>query len=222
MTKTELLTAENIAIRLFEAVENKNLIIAGKSESQLSLDVCNLASEKFGIENYWHKKIVRAGKNTVCGYADNPPDEIIKEHDIIILDFGPIINGYEADVGRTYITGNNKKKATIKAHVEKAWYETQGWYRSRTSLKASDLFHYAVDKATEYGYIFGGTIAGHIVGKFPHEQPLDPQSMELDVHPQNHNDMFLLDANGNKRHWILEMLFIDKKNEIGGYFEQLL
>ena len=47
MSKTGLLTAENIAIRLFEAVETKKSIIAGKSESQLSLDVCNLASEEF-------------------------------------------------------------------------------------------------------------------------------------------------------------------------------
>ena len=78
------------------------------------------------------------------------------------------------------------------------------------------------EKAKEYGYTFGGEIAGHIVGKFPHEQPLNPKSVELDIHPENDNDMFLLDANGNKRHWILELLFIDKENKIGGYFEQLL
>jgi hypothetical protein len=34
--------------------------------------------------------------------------------------------------------------------------------------------------------------------------------------------MFLHDANGNERHWILELQFVDKKNEIGAYFEQLL
>jgi hypothetical protein len=34
--------------------------------------------------------------------------------------------------------------------------------------------------------------------------------------------MFLPDANGDQRHWILELQFVDKKNGIGGYFEQLL
>lgn len=222
MTRTKLLNAETVAIELFEAVEKSNLIIAGKSESQLYLEVYKLASEQFGIENHWHKKIVRAGKNTVCSYADNPPDEIIQHDDIVILDFGPIVDGYEADLGRTYVTGNNDNKAKIKAAVEKAWHETQHWYHQQTSVKASDLFQYSVDKATEYGYTFGGAIAGHIVGKYPHEQPLDPTSIELDVHPQNHIDMFLLDNNGDKRHWILELLFIDKENMIGGYFEQLL
>jgi hypothetical protein len=37
-------------------------------------------------------------------------------------------------------------------------------------------------KQKKYGWEFGGEIAGHIVGKYPHEQPEDPQSLELDVH----------------------------------------
>ena len=222
MTKEKLLHAEKITVEIFKAVKEANLIIAGKSEAQLSAEVCKLALEKFGIENHWHKKIVRTGKNTLCIYPDNPPDEIIQEDDIVILDFGPIVDGYEADLGRTYVIGNNAEKLKIKADVEKAWYETQSWYKKQTSLRSSDLFQYVVEKAAEYGYTFGGAIAGHIVGEFPHEQPLDPKSLELDVHPQNHNDMFLPDANGNKRHWILELLFIDKENQVGGYFEQLL
>jgi len=68
------------------------------------------------------------------------------------------------------------------------------------------------NKAKEYGYSYGGEIAGHIVGEYPHEQPADPKSFDLDVHPSNHNDMFLRDANGNERHWILEMHFVDKEN----------
>ncbi|MEP7256050.1 MAG: M24 family metallopeptidase [Ferruginibacter sp.] len=222
MTKTKLSHAEKITIQLFDAVEKNNLIIAGKSEAQLAAEVCGLALEKFGLENHWHKKIVRAGKNTLCIYPDDPPNEIIQEDDIVILDFGPIVNGYEADIGRTYVLGNNARKLKIKGDVENAWYETQSWYKKQTILKSSDLFQYVVEKAMEYGYTFGGEIAGHIVGEFPHEQPIDPKSLELDVHPQNHNDMFLLDADGNKRHWILELLFIDKQNGIGGYFEQLL
>jgi hypothetical protein len=89
-------------------------------------------------------------------------------------------------------------------------------------VKASDLFAMTRKKALEYGWTSTGEIAGHIVGKYPHEQPANPKSLELDVHPDNPNDMFLRDANGNKRHWILEVHFIDKEHQIGGYFEQLL
>ncbi len=222
MTEVKLAHAENMTLKLFDAVEKSNLIIPGKSEAQLSAEVCDLAAEKFGIKDHWHKKIVRTGKNTLCIYPDNPPDEIIQDDDIVILDFGPIVDGYEADLGRTYVLGNNAGKLKIKNDVEKAWYETKDWCSKQTSLKSSDLFQYVVEKATEYGYTFGGEIAGHIVGKYPHEQPSDSKSMELDIHPENHNDLFLLDANGDKRHWILELLFIDKENQTGGYFEQLL
>lgn len=222
MTKIKLDHAETITLEIFNTVEKNNLIVAGKSEAQLSAELCNLASEKFGIADHWHKKIVRTGTNTLCIYPDNPPDKIIQEDDIVILDFGPIVDGYEADLGRTYVLGVNAAKLKIKKDVEKAWYETQDWYGKQTSLRSSDLFQYVVKKAKDYGYIFGGQIAGHIVGKFPHEQPADPKSMELDIHPDNHNDIFLPDANGNKRYWILELLFIDKENQVGGYFEQLL
>ena len=34
--------------------------------------------------------------------------------------------------------------------------------------------------------------------------------------------MNALDRNGNVRHWILEIHFVDRKLKIGGFFEQLL
>ena len=222
MEKEKLLHAQNISLQLFKAIEENNLIIAGKSEEQLNYEVCDLAFHKFGIEKHWHKKIVRSGKNTLAIYPDNPPNRIIDKDDILFIDLGPVVEGYEADIGRTYVLGSNPQKLKLKNDVEAAWYEIQEWYRKQAIIKASILFQYAAKKAKELGWEFGGEIAGHIVGKFPHEQPADPKSVALDVHPENHNDMLFPDADGNKRHWILELQFIDKENEIGGYFEQLL
>jgi Xaa-Pro aminopeptidase len=222
MSREKLLHAQYVSLQLFKAIEENNLIIAGKSEEQLNVEVCDLALKKFGIEKHWHKKIVRSGKNTLAIYPDNPPNRILDKDDILFIDLGPIVEAYEADIGRTYVLGNDAKKLKLKKDVEDAWYEIQEWYQQQTVLKASDLFNYAVLKAKRLGWDFGGEIAGHIVGKYPHEQPVDPKSLELDIHPDNHDDIFLRDADGNQRHWILELQFIDKDNEIGGYFEQLL
>lgn len=222
MPRENLLHAQNTSIELFYAIETNNLIAAGKSEEQLNFEVCDLAAKKFGIKNHWHKKIVRSGKNTLAIYPDNPPNRVIEKDDILFIDLGPIVEGYEADIGRTYVLGNDPKKLKLKKDVEEAWYEIREWYQQQSILKASDLFNYAVLKAKRLGWDFGGEIAGHIVGKYPHEQPPDPKSLELDIHPDNHDNIFLLDADGNPRHWILELQFIDKENEIGGYFEQLL
>jgi methionine aminopeptidase len=146
----------------------------------------------------------------------------LQKDDILFIDYGIIADGWEADYARTYVLGDNPKKIKLKKDVEKAWHETQAWYRKQTKLKASDFFKYIVDKAASYGYTYGGEIAGHIVGAYPHEQPADPKSFDLDIHPDNQNDMFLRDANGNERHWILEMHFVDKENNMAAYMEQLL
>ena len=218
----KLAHAQQIASELFAAVEKNNLIIAGKSEDQLNTEVEQLALDKFGIAKHWHKKIVRSGENTLSIYPDNPPDRILQADDILFIDFGIVADGWESDYARTYVLGNNARKIKLKNDVEKAWYETREWINSQTKLSAADLFRYTRKKASEYGWTSAGDIAGHIVGKFPHEQPADPKSLELDVHPDNFNDLFLRDAHGNKRHWILEIHFVDKDNKIGGYFEQLL
>jgi hypothetical protein len=222
MTKTKLDYSEKIASELFKLVERNNLIVAGKSEQQLNDEVVKLAKEKFGIEQHWHKRIVRCGANTTAIYSDNPPNLTIQRDDLVILDFGLVVDGWESDYARTYVLGDDPGKLKLKNDVEKAWEETRAWVKQQTTLKASDLFAYTREKSKQYGWTSVGEIAGHIVGKFPHEQPTHPKSLELDVHPDNANDMFLLDANGNKRHWILEMHFIDKVNRRGAYFEQLL
>ena len=222
MTRDHLNHAQDFSIHFFKAIEEKKLIVAGKTEAQLNEEVCGLALKEFGIRKHWHKKIVRTGVNTLSVYNDDPPNRVIAEDDILFIDLGPVVGSYEADIGRTYVLGNDSRKLKLKNDVETAWYEIQAWYRQQTSLKACALFQFATRKANQYGWTFGGTIAGHIIGKYPHEQPIDPQSLELDIHPYNPNDMFLTDENGEKRHWVLELLFVDKKDEIGAFFEQLL
>ena len=218
----KMLLAELKAKKLFSAVEERGLIVAGKSESQLVEEVVQIAREDFGIEKYWHKIIVRAGINTLQPFNGNPPDRIIQDDDIVVLDIGPIFEGCEADLGRTYIIGDDPLKLKINKDVGAAWYEAKGWYDRQTKLTGAEFFNYVIDLTKRYGYEFGNEIAGHIVGPFPHEQPDDPNDLCLDIHPDNHSDILQPDKYGNKRHWILEIQFVDRINNIGGFFEQLL
>lgn len=220
-TKIQLLQAEKIATELFDEIGKRDLISAGKSEDELNEEIYILAKEMFGIEKHWHKRIVRSGENTLFPYKENPPNKLIRVDDILFIDFGPIIENWEADLGRTYVIGHNPKKLKLKNDVETAWHETKSWFDTQIELKASDLFQYTVQKARDYGWEFGGEIAGHLIGEFPHER-LEPGSYQLYVHPDNHNDMFLPDKDGNERNWILEIHFIDRADKIGGFFEQLL
>jgi Xaa-Pro dipeptidase len=44
----------------------------------------------------------------------------------------------------------------------------------------------------------------------------------LYVHPENHNRMQTPDASGRKLHRILEIHFVDRALQIGGFYEELL
>jgi len=219
--KQKLLLAEQKTKELFNAVEERGLIVPGKSERELSGEVVKLAKDLFGIDQYWHKKIVRTGPNTLQSYTGNPPDLVIQKDDILFIDFGPIFEGWEADLGRTYVLGNDPLKLKLKKDVEIAWHEAKNWYFEQSSLTGAEYFKYLTRLAKVYGWEFGGEIGGHIVGHFPHEQ-LEPGDLGLDIHPDNHSDILQPDKQGESRHWILELQFVDRKNNIGGYFEQLL
>ncbi len=219
--RQSLLFAEQKTIELFNTVEALGLIVPGKYESQLNDEVVELARDAFGIKEFWHKKIVRAGVNTMQPYGGNPPDVVIQDDDMVILDFGIVFNGYEADVARSYVIGDSPLKLKLKMDVEAAWQEANAWYATHNSLTGAAFYKYVRDLAARFGYSYGGEIAGHIVGPFPHEQ-LGEGNLGLDIHPDNHQDMFLKDPHGNDRHWILEIHFIDKLNNIGCFTEQLL
>lgn len=220
--KQNLFLAEQKAKELFDVVEQRGLIIAGKTEKQLADEILQIAKDEFGVENHWGKKIVRAGINTLQPYVADPADLLIEENDILFFDFHPILEGWEADLGRTYVLGNNPLKLQIKQDVESAWYEGNAWYFKQDQLTGAEFFEYTSDLAKKYGYEFGNAISGHIVGKYPHEQPDDPNDLCLDVHPDNHTDILQLDKFGNPRFWMLELHFVDRENNIGAFFEQLL
>jgi Xaa-Pro dipeptidase len=219
--KENLIEAEAKAFYLFQTIENRELIIAGKSERELNTEIFNLAFELYGIEKYWHKRIVRAGANTLRPYDDNPPDLVLQQEDILFIDFGPVFEEWEADYGRTYVIGNDPYRIKLKNDIESAWYEIKEWFDRQSSLTGAEFYHHIMEITEKYGWEYGGQLAGHLIGQFPHEK-LEAKNYGLYIHPENHNNMFLPDAKGNKRHWILEIHFVDRQKEIGGFFEQLL
>lgn len=220
-TKQKLREAEHIAEQLFAAAESRGLIVAGKTENQLNTEIFQLADELFGIKKYWHKRIIRSGPNTLHPYKENPPDLLLQNDDILFFDFGPIVEDWEADLGRTYVIGNDPHKLRLKRDIEDAWQTAKTWFHQHSTLSGADYFNYVASLAEQKGWTFGGEIAGHLIGEFPHER-LEPGNYGLYVHPSNHNDMFAPDANGQPREWILEVHFVDRDRQIGGFHEQLL
>lgn len=218
---TELRLAQSKAERLFHEVEARGLIRAGITESQLNQEIYDLAKELFGISTYWHKRIVRAGANTLLPYDDNPPDHTIEHDDILFLDLGPVFEEYEADFGRTFVIGSDPAKLKLRDDVAKAFADGKRHFRGNPDIQANQLYAHAVSLAEKYGWEFGGPIAGHLIGQFPHER-IAEDKITLYVHPKSNLRMCSTDEKGRKRHWILEIHFVDRERRIGGFFEELL
>jgi len=217
----ELLEAQAKAEALFREVESRELIRPGITEGALNEEIYALAQEMYGISTYWHKRIVRAGKNTLLPYAENPPDLKIGEDDILFLDLGPVFEKWEADFGRTFVLGSDPLKRKMQQDVGLAFADGKRYFNDNPGITSNQLFHYAHSLAEKYGWEFGGPIAGHLIGQFPHEK-IAEDKVTLYIHPKSHLPMRSCDEKGQKRHWILEIHFVDRKHEIGGFFEELL
>jgi Xaa-Pro dipeptidase len=217
----KLLEAQDMAAKLFDEVTDRGLVRSGIGERALSDEIRDLAAEMFGMTRHWHKRIVRSGTNTLETFRDNPPDRRLSEDDVIFLDFGPIFEEWEADFGRTYVLGSDPRKLELLDRLPQVWQAGREYFRSQPEITGEALYDFVVATSREVGWDFGGIIAGHLVGEFPHEK-IDGEDIESYVAPGSTRPMRRKDRAGNECHWILEVHLVDRDRRYGGFFEELL
>lgn len=217
----KLLDAQAKAAQLFEAVETRGLLAPGVRETTASQAIRDLAAEMFGVRRHWHKRIVRAGVNTLQPYRFNPPDRVIEADDIVFCDFGPIFEEWEADFGRTYVLGDDPTKHRLCDDLPVVFDTGRHYFESHPDITGEQLFAHVVGLAEQAGWEWGGTIAGHLVGEFPHEEN-EGDHVHSIIEPGSNRPMRGFDRVGRVCHWILEIHLVDRARQIGGFYEELL
>ncbi|KZZ99145.1 Peptidase M24, structural domain protein [Moelleriella libera RCEF 2490] len=213
---SRLRATDNQAAALFQAIESR-LIRPGVSERALGQEICTLASDLFGVSDHWHRSTIRSGPNTLCAYQDDPPDRVIGEDDIVIVDLGPVFGAWEADFGRTFVLGRDQHKMRLRDALAPMWHRVKAFYESRPTMAAEDLYDFAVEAARGDGWSFGASIAGHTIGPY---RDKDPKMVYI-----KRGSRETMDSTGNdgfKRHWILEIHLREPGGKYGGFYEQLL
>lgn len=216
-----LLAAQERAVALFEAVQDRGIIRPGVWDTEASDAIRDLAAELFGVEKHWHKRIVRSGPHTMLAYPENPPDRQITDDDIAFGDFGPIFDGWEADFGRTWVIGDDPTKLRLRDDLAEVFAAGKAFFDTREDVTAEQLYREVVRLTTERGWDFGHHHCGHLIGEFPHERPPGDRTAR-DVMEGNDKPLRGLDASGRRQHWILEIHLVDRQRRIGGFYEQLL
>jgi Xaa-Pro dipeptidase len=218
---TALLAAEGRAEELLAAIEAGQLVRPGRTETEVDKDIYDLAEQSFGVKQHWHKRIVRAGPNTVRIFAENPPVRAIEAQDTVFLDLGPVFDEWEADVGRTYVMGDDPEKHRLCQDLPKVFDRLKAYFDTHPDVTGAELYGYAQRCAEEAGWLFGGAIAGHIVGEFPHAQIPGDKDLYR-VSPANPERMRAPDALGQTKFWILEVHLVDRTRSWGGFYERVL
>ncbi len=213
--------AETKASALFDAAVSRGLVVPGKTERQLADEVRALALELFGIRRYWHKRIVRAGVNTLEPYAANPPDRVLGEDDIVFFDFGPLLEDWEADFGRTWVLGDDPVKHRLAADLPVIWNAAREHFHASPDITGAQLFQHVLGLIADAGWSHGASHAGHLVGEFPHEK-INGDDIDCYITDGNDAAMRRLDAAGHPCHWILEVHLIATGRDFGGFYEQLI
>ncbi|MFT4041721.1 MAG: M24 family metallopeptidase [Gordonia sp. (in: high G+C Gram-positive bacteria)] len=216
-----LLDAQDKATELFDEVSRRGMIRAGISERALSDEIRDLAADMFGVTRHWHKRIVRSGTNTIEIYRANPPDRIITDDDIAFIDFGPIFEAWEADLGRTFVLGDDPLKHRLRDDLPTVWESARHYFTTHPEITGAELFHHVVTLSEDAGWRFGGEIAGHLVGEFPHEK-IRGHEIDSYVAPGSDLPMRRVDNSGRMCHWILEIHLVEPARRFGGFCEQLL
>lgn len=219
-TERALVEAHDKAERLFADVVAGGLIRPGLLDSELSDAIDALARRNYGLKRHWHKRIVRSGPGTVYTYHDEVPDRRIEADDLVLLDFGPLFGEWEADFGRTYVLGDDPHKHQLVRDIGIAFDAGRRHFEVTPGLTAGGLYDYVCGLAARAGWEFGAPTAGHLVGHFPHET--SPEPRKFSIRHGNPVDLREPDARGAKRHWILEIHFVDRAAGIGAFCEELL
>ena len=160
------------AIEITDATFSKiiNEIKIGKTENQIAARISYL--QKFlGGSCDAFETIVASGKNAVLPHA-RPTQKKIREKEILILDFGTVVNGYHSDMTRSVAIGkiSHKLKKIYQIVLDA---QQKAIENVKSGIAASKLDAIARNYISKNGYgKFFNHSLGHGVGLQIHEFPI--------------------------------------------------
>jgi Xaa-Pro aminopeptidase len=164
ITKIEL--AQEIAEDAFHRI--LKFIKIGMSERQIALELDNLMLES-GSEGVSFDTIVLSGANTSMPHGVPNKDSFVEKNDIILMDFGAVVDGYHSDMTRTICLGEmTSEQKFVYSLVLETQLTALGAVKSGVMGKVPDRI--AREAMGEYSVHFRHSL-GHGVGLEIHEEP---------------------------------------------------
>ncbi len=145
-----------------------NFIKPGMTEKMIAQEM-NDFFMKNGASRLSFDTIVGAGKNSAFIHS-TPTDNIVQNQDIILLDFGCVLDGYCSDTSRTiFVGGITEKQKEIYELVNFAHDNAVKMIRINDTLQIADS--YGRKNIQDAGFDYAHAL-GHGVGTEVHEEPV--------------------------------------------------
>ncbi|MCX5086033.1 M24 family metallopeptidase [Streptomyces sp. NPDC001939] len=179
-----LVEGQRMAQALFAEVAARGLIVPGRSEREVSDRIGALAREApaWGRCGSWW--VVRSGPHSALPAAQEPPeDRIITEDDMVIVDLGPLLAGYESGFVRTVATGRDPHKRRLAEDLPRLFTAAREVFHTDRTLTGSHLHAEIQTLATKAGWTLAGRNAGHTVGTDADDAPPEAYITPADDRP---------------------------------------
>jgi Xaa-Pro aminopeptidase len=150
---------------------------AGLTENEIAA-LLESALRRGGSEGYPFPTIVASGPRSALPHA-RTSERVVAPGDVLLLDFGAIVDGYCSDVTRTFVVGAapTLRQAEIHALVRAAQRSALDGARAGLTGRQIDALAREVIAAAGHGEAFGHSL-GHGVGLEVHEAPRLAKSVE--------------------------------------------
>ncbi|MCK3837891.1 MULTISPECIES: M24 family metallopeptidase [Pseudomonas] len=200
-----MLAAREKSIRALAAIASR--LTVGMTTSE-ALEMAAQQLTAMGASHTWHPTYIRFGPDTIRPSREGVDRQRkLRASDIVVVDLGPVWDGYEGDYGDTFIFGELPLHLACRTALHEVFDETrQAWLRG---LTGRELYDFAEQSAVSKGWRLARNLAGHRLADFPHALFESKELADLEIPP-------------SEMAWVLEIQLCHPTEPVGGFFEDML
>ncbi|WP_312495054.1 M24 family metallopeptidase [Pseudomonas cremoris] len=200
-----MLAARAQSIRALAAIASQLRVGMTTGEA---LDMAAEQLQAMGASHTWHPTYIRFGDDTIRPSREGiDPQRRLRVSDIVVVDLGPVWDGYEGDYGDTFVFGDSPLHLACKTALHEVFDETRdAWLRG---LTGRELYDFAEQSAVSKGWRLARNLAGHRLADFPHALFENKELADLEIPP-------------SEMAWVLEIQLCHPTEPVGGFFEDML